>query len=142
MAEGTITFEVRAPIDRVWSFLSDMRKVGSCIPGVQDVEILDDRHAKWGLKMKIGPLSQTLTVMTETLETIPPSRARFKGVADQADMLGTIELAPKGETTQVTYTMHVTAKGPLSRILDNFMKSKLSQQSEEFAANVRRALEG
>jgi len=119
-----------------------MRKVGGCVPGVQNIEVLDDKRAIWDLKVKIGPLSQTMRVATETLEQVQPSRARFKGVADNADMLGTIELAPEGDGTRVTYTMSVTAKGPLARIMDNFMKSRLKVQADEFAANVKKALEG
>jgi carbon monoxide dehydrogenase subunit G len=142
MPESTVTFDVYAPVDRVWAFLSDMRKVGSCVPGVQNIEIVDEKRATWDLKMKIGPLSQTMRVATETLEQVPPSRARFKGVADNADMLGTIELAPQGESTRVTYTMTVTAKGPLARIMDNFMKSRLKAQADEFAAKVKALLEG
>ncbi len=141
MPEGSVTFDVRAPLDRVWSFLSDMRSVGSCVPGVQTVEVVDDRHAKWTLKVKIGPLSQTVKVNTETIEQVAPSRARFRGVADSMEMLGTIELRPAGDSTSVAYTMVATAKGPLARIVDNFMKSRLKQQSEEFAANVKKALE-
>ncbi len=141
MPEGTVTFDVQAPLDRVWSFLSDMEKVGRCIPGVQAVRIRDDAHAEWELRLKIGPLHQELNVETETLERIEPSRARFRGVADNMEMTGTIELEPKGNSTRVTYTMSVQAKGPLARIMDNFMKSKLNAQTEEFAKSVRRALE-
>ncbi len=142
MPEGTVTFDVAVPLDRAWGFLSDMQKVGSCVPGVEAIEVIDATRAKWTLKVKIGPLSQTLHVDTETLEQTPPSRARFKGVANNMEMLGTIELAPAGAATRITYTMVATAKGPLARIMDNFMKSRLKQQSEEFAANVKRALEG
>ncbi len=142
MPEGTVVFEVHVPQDRAWAFLSDMRKVGSCVPGVQDIAVVDERRAKWTLKIKMGPLSQTVHVDTETLEQTAPSRARFKGVADNMEMLGTIELAPAGEATRITYTMVATAKGPLARIIDNFMKSRLKQQSDEFAANVKKALEG
>ncbi len=142
MPEGTVTFDVAVPQDRAWSFLSDMRKVGSCVPGVETIDVVDDTHANWALKIKIGPLSQRVQVATETLEQVPPSRARFKGVADNMEMLGTIELAPSGASTHITYTMVATAKGPLARIMDNFMKSRLKQQSEEFAANVKKALEG
>ena len=141
MPEGTVTFNVRTPVDRAWDFLSDLRKVGACVPGVEGIEVLDDRHAKWILKVKIGPLSQRIQVETETLERIPPSRARFRGVGDNMEMLGTIELAPAGDATRVTYTMAATAKGPLARVIDNMMKSRLKQQSEEFAANVKKALE-
>ncbi len=142
MPEGTVTFDVHVPQDRAWAFLSDMRKVGSCVPGVESIEVIDERRAKWVLKVKIGPLSQRISVDTETLEQTPPSRARFKGVADNLEMLGTIELAPAGDSTHITYTMVATAKGPLARVIDNMMKSRLKQQSEEFAANVTKGLEG
>jgi carbon monoxide dehydrogenase subunit G len=141
MPEGSVTFEVRAPIDRVWAFLSDMRQVGSCVPGVQRVEVLDDKRARWDLMVKIGPLVQTFVVTTETLEQTPPSRGRFHGVADNLDMIGTIELAPAGKSTKVVYTLSAHAKGPLSRIMDNFMRSRLKLQTEEFAASVKKALE-
>ncbi len=142
MPEGTVTFDVRVPVERAWAFLSDMRKVGSCVPGVEGIEVLDERRAKWTLKVKIGPLSQRILVNTETLEQVPPSRARFRGVADNMEMMGTIELAPAGDATHITYTMAATAKGPLARIIDNMMKSRLKEQSDEFAANVKKALEG
>ena len=142
MPEGSVAFDVRVPVDRAWAFLSDMQKVGSCVPGVEAIQVIDDRRAKWTLKVKIGPLSQKISVDTETLEQTPPSRARFKGVADKLEMLGTIELSPAGGSTHITYTMVATAKGPLARVIDNMMKSRLKQQSEEFAANVKKGLEG
>lgn len=141
MPEGTVTFEVHVPVDRAWAFLSDMQKVGSCVPGVEAIQVLDEKRAKWTLKVKIGPLSQKILVDTETVEQVPPSRARFRGVADNMEMLGTIELVPAGDSTRITYTMVATAKGPLARVIDNMMKSRLKQQSDEFAANVRKALE-
>ena len=142
MPEGSISFDVNAPVDRVWSFLSDMRKVGGCVPGVEAVDITAEGRANWTLKVKIGPLSQTLRVETETTEMIAPSRAQFRGRADNMEMTGTIDLEPKGERTAVTYTMVVVAKGPLARIMDNLMKSRLPRQTEEFAANVKRQVEG
>jgi len=142
MPEGTVSFEVAAPIDRVWAFLSDMRRVGGCVPGVQSVEVLDANRARWNLKVKIGPLSREFVVLTETLEQVPLQHGRFRGESDNLDMIGTIDLAPLGDATKVTYTMAVQAKGPLARIMDNFMRSKLKSQAEEFAANVKKALEG
>jgi carbon monoxide dehydrogenase subunit G len=56
-------------------------------------------------------------------------------------MMGTTELAPAGKGTRIVYTMAVSAKGPLARIMDNFMRTKLKSQTEEFAANVKQALE-
>ncbi|HLB67355.1 MAG TPA: SRPBCC domain-containing protein [Thermoplasmata archaeon] len=141
MPEGKIAFDVKAPVEKVWALLTDMRQVGRCVPGVENVELLDDKRARWDLKVKMGPLSQTLQVTTETLEQIPLRRGRFRGEADMIDMIGTIELSSEGDVTKVVYTMAVSAKGPLARIMDNFMRTRLKAQTEEFAANVKRALE-
>src|SRR3970282_2203365 len=111
MPEGTVSFDVRAPGDRVWAFLSDMRKVGSCVPGVQSVDIHDERRAPWNPRMKIGPLSQLIRVETENIEMIPPSRAKFRGVADNVDMTGTIVLEPKGGGTKVRYQRKAQKQG-------------------------------
>jgi uncharacterized protein len=142
MPEGTISFDVHAPVDRVWTFLTDMRRVGGCVPGVQSVEVLDEKRARWNLKVKIGPLSQDIEVLTETMDQIPLNHGRFRGESENMEMTGTIDLAPGDDGTKVTYTMAVQAKGPLARIMDNFMRSRLKAQTEEFAANVKKALEG
>ena len=142
MPEGTATFEVHASIERVWAFVSDMRKIGGCVPGVQSVEILDETRARWNLKVKIGPLSQDIVVLTETVEQVPMNHGKFRGQAENMDITGTIDLAPEGKSTKVSYTMTVQAKGPLARIMDNFMKTRLKAQTEEFATNVKKSLEG
>ncbi len=142
MPEGTVAFDVNAPVEKVWSFLSDMQQVGRCVPGVENIEALDATHARWTLTVKIGPLSQTIEVLTETLEQIPLRRGRFRAEAENLVMMGTTELTPAGKGTRIVYTMAVKAKGPLARIMDNFMRTKLKSQAEEFAANLKHALEG
>ena len=141
MPEGTVEFHVAAPVERVWSFLSDLRQVGRCVPGVEDVEVVDPTHASWDLLVKIGPVSQSIKVKTETLEQVPLRRGRFRGQAENIEVNGTIELVPDESGTKVAYRMAVNAKGPLARIMDNFIRTRLNAQTEEFAANVKRALE-
>src|SRR5437899_12884716 len=104
MPEGTISFEVEAPVERVWAFLSDMRKVGSCVPAVQCVEIVDDKRARWNLQVKIGPLTQDIQVLTETTDQIPLNHVRFGGAADNMELTGTTALAPSENGTKVAST--------------------------------------
>ena len=49
------TFQVNEPIEKVWSFLSDPRKVGMCVPGAQITEQVDERTYKGAIKVKVGP---------------------------------------------------------------------------------------
>ncbi len=49
------TFEIKEPIERVWSFLSDPRKVASCVPGAQITDQVDDKTYKGTISVKLGP---------------------------------------------------------------------------------------
>jgi carbon monoxide dehydrogenase subunit G len=49
------TFQVPEPIDKVWAFLSDPRKVATCVPGAQITEQVDEKTYKGAIKVKVGP---------------------------------------------------------------------------------------
>jgi uncharacterized protein len=49
------TFQVQEPLEKVWSFLSDPRKVASCVPGAQITEQVDDKTYKGTISVKVGP---------------------------------------------------------------------------------------
>jgi len=49
------TFTVSEPIDKVWAFLSDPRKVGTCVPGAQITEQVNETTYKGAIKVKVGP---------------------------------------------------------------------------------------
>lgn len=49
------TFRVDEPVEKVWAFLSDPRKVGVCVPGAQITEQVDERTYKGAIKVKVGP---------------------------------------------------------------------------------------
>jgi uncharacterized protein len=49
------TFEVPEPVEKVWAFLSDPRKVATCVPGAQITEQVDEKTYKGAIKVKVGP---------------------------------------------------------------------------------------
>jgi carbon monoxide dehydrogenase subunit G len=49
------TFQVKEPIDQVWSVLSDPRKVAACVPGAQITEQVDEKTYKGTISVKVGP---------------------------------------------------------------------------------------
>src|SRR5215467_11610102 len=48
-------FQVKEPVDEVWTFLSDPRKVVTCVPGAQITEQVDERTYKGSISVKVGP---------------------------------------------------------------------------------------
>jgi carbon monoxide dehydrogenase subunit G len=49
------TFQVKEPVEKVWSFLSDPRRVAVCVPGAQITEQVDEKTYKGAISVKVGP---------------------------------------------------------------------------------------
>src|ERR1700741_107840 len=49
------TFQVNEPVEKVWDFLSDPRKVATCVPGAQISGQVDDKNYKGAISVKVGP---------------------------------------------------------------------------------------
>lgn len=52
-------FEVQAPVERVWSYLIDPKRVVECLPGAELLEQKDDGTFLGAIKVKVGPLSMS-----------------------------------------------------------------------------------
>jgi carbon monoxide dehydrogenase subunit G len=74
--DGTV--EIRAPRERVWDFLMDPNQVGSCGPGVESIEVVDETHFKARAKVGIGFISARFVVDMEIAEREEPDRAVIK----------------------------------------------------------------
>lgn len=49
------TFQVKESVDKVWTFLSDPRKIALCVPGAQITEQLDEKTYSGAIHVKVGP---------------------------------------------------------------------------------------
>lgn len=142
MPEGHANFVVKAPLQKVWDFLSDMKKVGTCIPGLVEMEAIDERSAFWTLKMKVGPISKTIKLKTQTVEQRPPTYGSFKGEGENITFEGSINLkSVSDKETEVDYKMSVNASGSLGEIINSVIRSKIDQQTQDFSRTVKSKLE-
>jgi len=49
------TFQVKESVDKVWTFLSDPRKIALCVPGAQITEQVDEKTYRGAISVKVGP---------------------------------------------------------------------------------------
>jgi len=52
-------FEVQAPVERVWKYMTDPQRVVSCLPGAELLEQKEDNTFLAAIKVKVGPLSMS-----------------------------------------------------------------------------------
>ena len=96
------TFQVSEPIEKVWAFLSDPRKVGTCVPGAQITEQVNDTTYKGAIKVKVGP---SVTDFKGELQVL-----RLDAAAHEIEILG------KGQDTKGKGSASMKMTGKLREI--------------------------
>ncbi len=154
--------DVRCSIEKAWDLFCRFGDVAALIPTVQEVQIQGDIvHATMETKLGALPISSRVTL--EVTERIPLKRLKAegwsylgetlseqvkkldgvdKGSAGRLDMQ--LDLLPSEKEGFITlvYGGEVEAKGRLKRIYKTILKTKAPGMIEEFAHNIREALEG
>jgi carbon monoxide dehydrogenase subunit G len=69
------TVEIKAPRDRVWAFVIDPTKVGSCGPGVESIDVVDPTHFRARAKVGVGFISARFVVDMAMAELQEPAKA-------------------------------------------------------------------
>jgi carbon monoxide dehydrogenase subunit G len=117
--EGTV--DIKAPRDRVWAFLMDPNQVGSCGPGVETIEAIDETHFKAKAKVGVGFISARFSVDVEVAERAEPDRAVIKarGQAPGSAVDAAAEMnfsGPAAGPTTMAWTADVTIAGTLASV--------------------------
>jgi carbon monoxide dehydrogenase subunit G len=122
------TFRVKAPIERVWQFLLDPQKIGSCIPGCEKIEISGANAYGSTITIKLPVISITVKSKTTTVkskttisEITPPHHLKSvtegeydigSGTFRQESVFGLKEIS--NNEVQVSYSVDTELSGGLA----------------------------
>ncbi len=141
MPRLTPTFTVRAPIEEVWDFLTDMERVGSCVPGCRVTRIGSDAYA-WRLTARVGLLSRTYRIVTRVVaQDDERHHAEFTGSGEELETRGVVDLTPiSDEATAVRFRLSIQAVGPLGAAVNAVILARVDDYQHAFVAAVRERL--
>jgi len=138
--------DIAAPRDRVFAFLIDPHKVGSCGPGVESIEVIDPTHFRANAKVGVGFISARFAIDLEIAEQQPPDmaviRAHGQAPGGAVDALGRMNLVdgPEPGTTTMRWTAEVSLSGMLagfgSRMVDGSADSVIGQAFDCMRAKI------
>jgi len=144
------TFSIRASINDVWDFMTDIKSVSTCIPGAQYIESLEDNEHSVMLTVKVGPIKssyrsevaiKSLDESNYTME-IQGRGTDTKGKGG-ANMEMTGKLIDNGDgTTGVTGDSMVTIQGMLAQFGSRMIEDVSNQLFVQFTENLCTKLEG
>ncbi len=143
------SFRVKEPIEKVWNFLSDPRRVVTCVPGAQITEAVNERTYLGSISVKVGP-SVTDYKGEVTIERLDPRNREMELVGRGKDVLGkgsasmkmTGKLRALAEGgTEVTGISEVNVVGVLAQFGSRMIHEVSNQIFAEFTANFERQLQ-
>ena len=147
-AKSTKTFQVKEPIDLVWAFLRDPRKVGSCLPGAQITEAVDDRTYKGTITVKVGPITAKYNGEVK-IERLDPQNYELDLAGQGQDPGGTGGAAMKfsGKLrsladggTEVVGSTEIAVTGRLAQLGSRMMDDVSNHVFEQFTKSFRAML--
>lgn len=143
----TNTFTVSAPLQNVWDFFFDLERMGSCVPGVEHIEKVDETHYNGTIQVQVGPIRARFAGTVELSEVEPPHRlvgiiqARDRGTASLIDAKFESELtASDAHTCQVMYDVDLTVRGRLAQFGGAVIEETARQLTNAFAFCLQRQL--
>jgi carbon monoxide dehydrogenase subunit G len=142
-------FQVKEPVEQVWKFLSDPRKVAGCVPGAQITEAIDDRTFKGFIKVQVGPSVtdykgqvhiEKLDDQNHEIELIGKGQdVRGKGSASMK-MTGKVRALPGGGS-EVIGASEVNVVGMLAQFGARVINEVSNKIFEQFTASFQTQLQ-
>ena len=140
-------FVIKAPQDKVWEFLFDIQKLSQCVPGIESVEVVDEKTYRGKLVVKVGPIKSAFTGIVTLTEVDAPNRIAGTVEGDdkssassvKATFTGTLKTVDDG--TEAAFQVDANLRGRLAQFGGPVITATAKKITAEFAKNLRARLE-
>jgi len=134
MPSGLHEMKVDLPIEKVWSFISDMNNWAPLVPGYLEHDILNDRQSTWKFIGEIGVVQKTVHLKIDITKWQAPSKVTFNlaGLNENFKGNGYFEArAIDVRQTEITGYLDITAKGLMGPMINSVLKSLVPKTTKE-----------
>ncbi len=143
--DGTVV--IQAPIERVWTGLTDPNLVSSCAPGLQSMTVIvPDKQFKVVASIGFGAVKVTFDVDVEFVVKQEPGYARIKAhgkaPGSAVDVSSDMRLAADSPTqTTLTWTADVAIVGAIAGLANRLMGGITKSLSTQFFNCIKTKIE-
>ena len=142
-------FEVQAPVERVWEYLIDPKRVVECLPGAQLLEQKDDGSFLGAIKVKVGPLAMSykgqgkfteINAETHQVRMVGDAREVSGSGSTKVSMLSTITPLASGGC-EISVSADVDLVGKIVQFGRGMIEEVSRQMFKQFSECVKKKLE-
>ena len=142
-------FEVQAPVERVWKYMTDPQRVVGCLPGAELLEQQDEHTFLGAMKVKVGPLSMTykghakftdLNEQMHQVRMVGEAREVTGSGSTKVTMVSTVTPLAGGGS-EVSVNADVELVGKIVQFGRGMIEEVSRQMFRQFSACVKQQLE-
>jgi len=143
------TLLLDAPPARVWALLLDPNAMGTCVPGMESIEVVSDDEYVAVMKVKIAFISARFKLKTRIVERDEPRYLRAEGTGEDASVASSLKQSSEmwlqerdGGGTELRMKVKVDVLGRMGTFGLGVMKTKADRMWDEFGVNAAARLAG
>ena len=136
-----------APVDVVFGLVEDIQTLATCIPGLEELTIHDERNFDSRVRLSVGPITARFNLRTSIEELVPGRRITLVTTGKDASLAGSVRqrqefdlVATDANRTTVRIATEIQVQGRLATFGQRVIGARADQFAEEVAANVARLL--
>lgn len=142
-------FEVQAPVERVWQYLIDPKRVVHCLPGAELLEQQDEQTFLGAIKVKVGPLSMSykgqakfteINEATHQVRMVGDAREVGGSGSTKVSMLSTVTPLASGGS-EVLVNADIDLVGKIVQFGRGMIEEVSRQMFRKFSTCVKQQLE-
>jgi uncharacterized protein len=143
------SFEINAPIERVWPLLKDVPRVAACMPNARITDAVDEKTYRANVSVKVGPVSVSYaaTVRVESIDDDAHS-ATMAVQGDEVKGRGGVRATiasraqAQGNATRVALHTDAQISGIVATVGGRLIEGVAKKTIAQFAANIANLLDG
>lgn len=139
--------DLELPVSRVWAAVNDPSVLKLCVPGCQEITVVDPSTYSAKAVMKVGFISAKFdNIQVKKLEAVENQRLLFEILGEDANKIGGFKLnmevklgdIPGGTPkTSIEINATVDMKGKFASLGRRLVEWKAKGMMEEFVKNLR-----
>ncbi len=138
MARIEKTVEIKAPVEKVYAFCSDIDGYTRFMKGAKEIKTTGEKTAHWKMEM----VGRTMEFDTEMTEVIENKKIAWKSLGDFVAK-GSWGFEPTAQGTEVQMVMDYEIPGVLGKIFDKIKVSKETEKDMESSLQkMKQLIEG
>ncbi len=133
------TLKIKAPIKKVWETMLDVSFLISCIPGIENLEVVDENNYKAILKARVSIMTAIFDTEIAIIDKQEPVYIKVAGEGKGRMGVGRVAFSQtvnlksvSTEDTDVTYKLDLNVIGRLASLGGKAIAKKVTEVSEVF----------